>query len=83
MISRLMDDKSKQAIQASLSGRRVDTRGLLFRTLLQAAMLLILVLLAVAKLKKRKLNLTLFSKKYPKIRRSRSSKLFAVSLDWV
>jgi len=47
MISRLMDDKSKQAIQASLSGRRVDTRGLLFRTLLQAAMLLILVLLAV------------------------------------
>ncbi len=47
MISRIMDDRSKEAIAASLKGRRIDTRGLLFRTLLQAAMMLILVLLAV------------------------------------
>ena len=30
MISRLSDDKSRAAIAASIEGRRIDTRGLLF-----------------------------------------------------
>ncbi len=47
MITRLVDDESRQAVSASLRGRRIDTRGLLFRTLLQCGMGLILVILAV------------------------------------
>ena len=47
MISRLSDDKSRAAIAASIQKGRVDTRGLLFRTLLQACVLLTLALLAV------------------------------------
>ena len=47
MLSRLSDDRSRAAIAASIEKRRVDTRGLLFRTLLQACLLLTLALLAV------------------------------------
>ena len=47
MISRLSDDKSRAAIAASIEGRRVDTRGLLFKTVLQSCMLITLALLAV------------------------------------
>ena len=47
MISRLSDDKSRAAIAASIEGRRVDARGLLFRTVLQACVLITLALLAV------------------------------------
>ena len=47
MISRLSDDKSRAAIAASIEKRRVDTRGLLFRTVLQACLLVTLALLAV------------------------------------
>ncbi|MCY4067507.1 MAG: phosphate ABC transporter permease PstA [Acidimicrobiaceae bacterium] len=47
MISRLSDDKSRAAIAASIEGRRVDARGLLFRALLQACLLMTLALLAV------------------------------------
>lgn len=47
MISRLSDDQSRAAIAASISRRRIDTRGLLFRTLLQSCLLVTLVLLAV------------------------------------
>ena len=47
MISRLSDDKSRAAIAASIEGRRVDTKGLLFRTVLQACLLVTLALLAV------------------------------------
>ena len=47
MISRLSDDKSRAAIAASIERRRVDTRGLLFRTVLQACLLATLALLAV------------------------------------
>ena len=47
MISRLSDDKSRAAIAASIERRRVDTRGLLFRTLLQSCLLITLALLAV------------------------------------
>ena len=47
MMSRLSDDRSRAAIAASIEKRRVDTRGLLFRTLLQACLLLTLALLAV------------------------------------
>ena len=47
MISRLSDDKSRAAIVASIEGRRVDARGLLFRTVLQACVLITLALLAV------------------------------------
>ena len=47
MISRLVDDKSRAAIAASIERRRVDTRGLLFKTVLQACLLLTLALLAV------------------------------------
>ena len=46
-MSRLSDDRSRAAIAASIEKRRVDTRGLLFRTLLQACLLLTLALLAV------------------------------------
>ena len=47
MMSRLSDDRSRAAIATSIEKRRVDTRGLLFRTLLQACLLLTLALLAV------------------------------------
>ena len=47
MISRLSDDKSRAAIAASIERRRVDTQGLLFKTVLQAALLITLALLAV------------------------------------
>ena len=47
MISRLSDDKSRAAIAASIEGRRADTKGLLFRTVLQACLLVTLALLAV------------------------------------
>jgi len=47
MISRLSDDKSRAAIAASIERRRVDTQGLLFRTVLQACLLITLALLAV------------------------------------
>ena len=47
MISRLSDDKSRAAIAASIERRRVDTRGLLFKTVLQASLLITLALLAV------------------------------------
>lgn len=47
MMSRLSDDRSRAAIAASIEKRRVDTRGLLFRTLLQACLLVTLALLAV------------------------------------
>ena len=47
MISRLSDDKSRAAIAASIERRRVDTRGLLFRTVLQSCLLITLALLAV------------------------------------
>ena len=47
MISRLSDDNSRAAIAASIQGRRIDTRGVLFRTVLQACLLLTLTLLAV------------------------------------
>ena len=47
MISRLSDDKSRAAIAASIKRRRVDTRGLLFKTVLQASLLITLALLAV------------------------------------
>ena len=47
MISRLSDDKSRAAIAASITKRRVDTKGLLFRTVLQSCLLLTLTLLAV------------------------------------
>ena len=47
MISRLSDDRSRAAIAASIERRRVDTRGLLFKTVLQSCMLITLALLAV------------------------------------
>ncbi|MYE55953.1 MAG: phosphate ABC transporter permease PstA [Acidimicrobiaceae bacterium] len=47
MISRLSDDRSRATIAASIERRRVDTRGLLFRTLLQSCLLITLALLAV------------------------------------
>ena len=47
MISRLSDDKSRAAIAASIERRRVDTRGVLFKTALQACLLITLALLAV------------------------------------
>ena len=47
MISRLSDDRSRAAIAASIERRRVDTRGLLFKTLLQSCLLITLALLAV------------------------------------
>ena len=47
MISRLSDDKSRAAIAASIERRRVDTRGLLFKTVLQSCLLITLALLAV------------------------------------
>ena len=47
MISRLSDDKSRAAIAASIEGRRVDTQGLLFKTVLQTCLLITLALLAV------------------------------------
>ena len=47
MISRLSDDKSRAAIAASIERRRVDTKGLLFKTVLQACLLITLALLAV------------------------------------
>lgn len=47
MISRLSDDKSRAAIAASIEKGRFDTRGSLFRTLLQACLLLTLTLLVV------------------------------------
>ena len=47
MISRLSDDKSRAAIAASIERRRVDTQGLLFKTVLQACLLITLALLAV------------------------------------
>ncbi len=47
MISRLSDDKSRAAIAASIERRRVDTRGVLFKTGLQACLLITLGLLAV------------------------------------
>lgn len=47
MISRLSDDRSRAAIAASIERRRVDTQGLLFKTVLQSCMLITLALLAV------------------------------------
>ena len=47
MISRLSDDKSRAAIAASIERRRVDARGLLFKTVLQSCLLITLALLAV------------------------------------
>lgn len=47
MISRLSDDRSRAAIAASISRRRVDAQGLLFRTLLQACLVITLALLAI------------------------------------
>ena len=47
MISRLSDDRSRAAIAASIERRRVDTRGLLFKTVLQACVVITLALLAV------------------------------------
>lgn len=47
MISRLLDDKAREAIAASIGQRRVDTRGLLFRTVLQASLVLTLLILVV------------------------------------
>lgn len=47
MISRIVDDRSRAAIAASVKRRRIDTRGALFRTLLQSCTLLTLTLLAV------------------------------------
>ncbi len=47
MISRLSDDRSRAAIAASIERRRVDTRGLLFKTILQSCLLITLALLAV------------------------------------
>ena len=47
MISRLSDDRSRAAIAASIERRRVDTRGLLFKTVLQSCLLITLALLAV------------------------------------
>ena len=47
MISRLSDDKSRAAIAASIERRRADTQGLLFKTVLQACLLITLALLAV------------------------------------
>jgi phosphate transport system permease protein len=47
MMSRLSDERSRAAIAASIERRRVDARGLLFRSLLQVCLLLTLTLLAV------------------------------------
>ena len=47
MITRLVDDKSRGAIAASIEKRRVDARGLLFRSVLQASLVLTILLLAV------------------------------------
>lgn len=47
MISRLSDDKSRAAVAASIEGRRMDTRGVLFKTLLQSCLVITLALLAV------------------------------------
>ena len=47
MISRLSDDRSRAAIAASIERRRVDTRGLLFKTLLQSCLAITLALLVV------------------------------------
>ena len=47
MISRLSDDKSRAAVAASIERRRVDTQGLLFKTVLQACLLITLALLSV------------------------------------
>ena len=47
MISRLSDDRSRAAIAASIERRRVDTQGLLFKTVLQTCLLITLALLAV------------------------------------
>lgn len=47
MISRLSDDKSRAAIAASIERQRIDAGGLLFRTLLQACLLITLALLAI------------------------------------
>ena len=47
MISRLSDDKSRAAIAASIERRRVDAKGLLFKTVLQTCLLITLALLAV------------------------------------
>ncbi|MXW95579.1 MAG: phosphate ABC transporter permease PstA [Acidimicrobiaceae bacterium] len=47
MISRLVDDKSRAAIAASIERRRVDARGLLFKVVLQSCLLITLALLAV------------------------------------
>ncbi len=47
MISRLVDDRSRAAIAASISRRRSDTRGVLFRTMLQVSLLITLLTLIV------------------------------------
>lgn len=47
MITRLVDDKARAAIAASIEQRRIDTRGLLFRTILQASLVVTLLLLLV------------------------------------
>ncbi len=47
MISRLSDEKSRAAIAASIESRRIDARGVLFKTLLQACLVLTLALLAI------------------------------------
>ena len=47
MISRLSDDKSRAVVAASIERRRVDTQGLLFKTVLQACLLITLALLSV------------------------------------
>lgn len=47
MISRLMDDRAREAIAGSIRSRRVDVRGVMFRSLLQSALVLTLLILAV------------------------------------
>lgn len=47
MISRLMDDRARAAIAGSIRSRRVDVRGVMFRSLLQSALVLTLLILAV------------------------------------
>ena len=47
MVSRLMDDRARSAIADSIRSRRVDVRGALFKSLLQSALVLTLLILAV------------------------------------
>ncbi len=47
MISRLSDDKSRAAVAASIEGRSLNAKGLLFKAVLQACLLVTLAILAV------------------------------------